>query len=152
MLVLFYLSELTILPDIMDWPVTPWWSPVLLLFPHWPAPCLEVASLSLSPQVLLLPEHCLWRCPVQQYLQFSTHFCFFWVSLSCLCVLCLMELKSFTSFILSKASFFTHCASIPLAHRSTLSMVTSLMSSNTDTSFKISLIMPLPCNPCKYLS
>ena len=35
------------------------------------------------PRVLLFEGHCLWRCPVPQYLPFSTHFCFLWMSLPC---------------------------------------------------------------------
>ena len=106
MLVLFYQPGLVILPVIMDWPATPCWSPVLLLSLDWPAHCLEVMGCSAPPSLAVERELCL-GCPVQQCLQFSAHFCFLWLLLSCLCVLCLMESKSLASFMLSRASI-TH--------------------------------------------
>ena len=64
----------------------------------------------------------------------------------------LMESKYVVSFMLSKASLCTLFGSTLWAHHSTLSLVVSLMSSNADTSLKISFIMPQSSNPCIHCS
>ena len=122
------------------------------LFPYH-CPCINLHTalkwLVLQHPIHNLPYagHCLWRCPVLQYLHLASTFCFLSLTLSSFFIFFLMESQTLAQFILFSTSFCALWSSTLQIHNNTHSLVASPIFSNAGISLSISLMMPSSSSP-----